>query len=167
MAVTAYICRVLTVAGLLWGSYRSFKVLKNWDAQKGNALLRLWVVMSFQSLYEQWAEMLVDWLPLYYELKCALLLWLLFPESNAPHVLFDSFVTPAVQFLSFQYDRKLSPTMHNTVIRACHKIERILFLLVVDGLGVRELKKWEHGLREQNSSCLSEMHRRVQNENQG
>lgn len=64
--------------------YMSFKTLRTADrvaqAKSGSYMLMFWTVLSFLAIHEQFTEGLVSWLPLYYPIKCAMLVGLLLPQ---------------------------------------------------------------------------------------
>lgn len=77
-------------------------------------------------------------------------------------MLFDSLVTPAVEFMKSMYNRRVSPTIYGAIIKLSVRVQHILFLLVVDGLRTRDLEKWEKNLRQQHQVYIDEMEDRVQ-----
>jgi hypothetical protein len=54
-------------------------------------------VWSALSIYNSYAELFVSWIPLYYEAKVLLLVWLLWPDSGAAMFLFDRALDPSVK----------------------------------------------------------------------
>eukprot|EP00794_Sanderia_malayensis_P004231 gene4231-4794_t len=53
-----------------------------------------WIVFAFFTALENAADILVSWLPLYYEIKIAFLIWLLSPATKGSSILYRKFVHP-------------------------------------------------------------------------
>lgn len=82
--------------GVLWGAYNTFKSLKSNSVPQKASQLQFWSVWSAWQLYNRYFEWGLSWVPLYYEAKLVLLIWLLLPESNAPPALFSRVLDPLV-----------------------------------------------------------------------
>ena len=82
--------------GVLWGAYNTFKSLKSNSVPQKASQLQFWSVWSAWQLYNRYCEWGLSWVPLYYEAKLILLIWLLLPESSAPPALFSRVLDPLV-----------------------------------------------------------------------
>lgn len=100
---SSLLCSFLDFFGLFWGAYNAFKALKLALSSPTEALpltkaaLQFWAVWSALSIYNSYAELFVSWIPLYYEAKVLLLVWLLWPDSGAATFLFDRALDPSVK----------------------------------------------------------------------
>ena len=78
--------RVVYLAGLGSVAYRSFKQLRvapaDRDADSSRALLEQWTVLALLHSYQEFAEPLFSWLPLYSVVKLFLLAWVMVPQAE-------------------------------------------------------------------------------------
>jgi receptor expression-enhancing protein 5/6 len=96
---SSLLCLGVEFFGLFWGAYATFKALKATDEeeQKRKAALQFWAVWSALSLFDRYVEWVLSWIPLYFECKLALLVWLLWPSSGASAALFTRVLDPLVR----------------------------------------------------------------------
>ncbi|KAJ6248820.1 receptor expression-enhancing protein [Anaeramoeba flamelloides] len=57
-------------------------------------LLIYWTVVGFFSFLESYANILVSWLPFYYELKILFFIWLQLPWFDGSHFLWENIILP-------------------------------------------------------------------------
>ncbi|TPX72249.1 hypothetical protein SpCBS45565_g00549 [Spizellomyces sp. 'palustris'] len=97
MVVIYYLSRVVgNLAGYLYPAYLSYKAVKARDAGALDRWLIHWIVMSFFTILEIAGDTLLFWLPLYYELKLIIILWLVLPYTQGSLVLYNQFLQPAL-----------------------------------------------------------------------
>uniref|UniRef100_S4RZ21 Receptor expression-enhancing protein n=1 Tax=Petromyzon marinus TaxID=7757 RepID=S4RZ21_PETMA len=53
-----------------------------------------WIVFALFTTFETFTDLLLSWIPFYYELKIALVVWLLSPYTKGSSVLYRKFVHP-------------------------------------------------------------------------
>ena len=51
-----------------------------------------WVLFSFYSMIESFADFLLYWIPFYYAFKLAFFLWAMLPQTKGALFLYDSFL---------------------------------------------------------------------------
>lgn len=70
---------LINAVGVCWPAYKSFKALKASDAPAVDGLLTYWVVFAVFKLLEFVADIFICYLPLYYDLKLAFVVYLVLP----------------------------------------------------------------------------------------
>jgi|SaaInlStandDraft_7_1057024.scaffolds.fasta_scaffold36367_1 receptor expression-enhancing protein 1/2/3/4 len=53
-----------------------------------------WIILALFSVVEFWLDLLVSWIPMYYELKVGFLLWLQMPAFRGAEYLYVTYVEP-------------------------------------------------------------------------
>lgn len=79
-------------------------------------ILKFWSVFAFLQLYEYYVEIFVFWVPFYYTVKFALLLWMVLPQSRGASVLFESIVEPRLDAQHERIENKFLPSVRARVI---------------------------------------------------
>jgi receptor expression-enhancing protein 5/6 len=69
-------------AGVIWPAYKSYQAIKTTDKEDDTLWLTYWVVFSLFSFIEFFLDIILVWLPLYYELKFCFILWMTLPYTN-------------------------------------------------------------------------------------
>ncbi|KAL0482763.1 receptor expression-enhancing protein [Acrasis kona] len=72
---------VANLLGVLFPAYRTFKALESPNEEDDTRELKYWTVYAFIVATEIYFEWFLCYLPFYYEIKLALLLWMIFPIS--------------------------------------------------------------------------------------
>eukprot|EP01091_Cochliopodium_minus_P013056 TRINITY_DN4102_c0_g1_i1.p1 TRINITY_DN4102_c0_g1~~TRINITY_DN4102_c0_g1_i1.p1 ORF type:complete len:153 (-),score=30.60 TRINITY_DN4102_c0_g1_i1:50-508(-) len=80
------------VVGFLYPAYKSFKALETPETDDDVQFLTYWVVYSFFNFLEFFADVVISWIPLYYELKIAALVYLQYNNSAA--FIYKSLIRP-------------------------------------------------------------------------
>lgn len=89
------ISRLVTlVFGTLYPSYASYKAMKEKDVQECVKWMMYWIVFALLTSMETFTDVLLFWIPFYYELKIVLLLWLISPATMGAGVLYRKIVHP-------------------------------------------------------------------------
>ena len=74
--------------------YSSFKALRSASTADDQFWLTYWTVYGTLTLFESLIDGVFFWLPLYYVLKIALLIWLFHPNSRGALVVYSRFLAP-------------------------------------------------------------------------
>ncbi|TKY67538.1 HVA22 protein k [Spatholobus suberectus] len=80
--------------GLALPVYSTFKAIENNDPYEQQRWLLYWAAYGSFSAAEMFAEKLLSWIPLYYHVKFAFLLWLQLPNINGARQLYSSHLRP-------------------------------------------------------------------------
>lgn len=68
--------------GFVYPAYMSFKAIESEDKNDDTMWLTYWVVYSFFTIIEGFADVLLFWIPFYYAAKLAFLFWLFLPMTQ-------------------------------------------------------------------------------------
>merc|ERR1719408_825918 len=85
------------LAGFVYPAYKSFAALREPEAEANVQWLTYWVLYSLFSQVEYLLADVFFWLPLYYELKLALILWLHLPYFSGATWLYGAHIAPFLQ----------------------------------------------------------------------
>jgi len=69
--------------GFLYPAYKSIKALESSGKDDDTQWLMYWVVFSLFSVLEFFSDTLVGWIPMYWLVKCAFLLWCMSPLKGS------------------------------------------------------------------------------------
>ncbi|XP_041066087.1 receptor expression-enhancing protein 3 isoform X3 [Carcharodon carcharias] len=67
-----------------------------------------WIVFALYTVLEAFADLLVSWFPLYYELKVAFVIWLLSPYTRGASLLYRKFLHPLLSSRERDIDEYIS-----------------------------------------------------------
>ncbi|XP_054787485.1 HVA22-like protein k [Prosopis cineraria] len=81
-------------AGLVLPVYCTFKAIENKDQNEQQRWLTYWAAYGSFSVVEMFAEKVLSWIPLYYHMKFAFLVWLQLPTVNGARQLYESNLRP-------------------------------------------------------------------------
>ncbi|XP_019132689.1 receptor expression-enhancing protein 1 isoform X2 [Larimichthys crocea] len=87
---------VLLVFGTLYPAYSSYKAVKSKDVKEYVKWMMYWIIFALFTTVEVFTDMFLCWLPFYYELKIAIVVWLLSPYTKGSSVLYRKFVHPTL-----------------------------------------------------------------------
>eukprot|EP00439_Symbiodinium_sp_Y106_P026639 s681_g3.t1 len=88
---------VCKVVGNLYPMYASFRALEDGDHQQVSSWLTYWVSFAALTLLEGvWCRFMA-WLPFYYVLRLALIVWLFLPVTCGAQVLYNWLVAPVLR----------------------------------------------------------------------
>jgi len=86
-----------TVIGFTYPAFMSYKALRTETNEDDQQWLMYWVVFSLFVCLEQVLDVVLPWIPLYYELKIAFVIWLMAPYPfQGAKFLFLKFVKPVL-----------------------------------------------------------------------
>ncbi|CAL8076915.1 unnamed protein product [Calicophoron daubneyi] len=92
--LTALIGRVVIILfGVLHPSYKTYKAIKRKDYQEV-VLGMYWVVFSIFTTVELVTDIFFNWLPFYYELKIAFVIWLISPATSGYSLIYRRLIHP-------------------------------------------------------------------------
>jgi len=81
--------------GIVYPAYASIHAIESHDVNDDTKWLTYWVVFSGFSIAEHFASLIVGWFPLYWLVKCILLVWLMIPTSlNGSIFLYRTVIKP-------------------------------------------------------------------------
>ncbi|KAG7238519.1 hypothetical protein INR49_030792 [Caranx melampygus] len=84
------------VFGTLYPAYSSYKAVKSKDVREYVKWMMYWIIFALFMTVEVFTDMFLCWLPFYYELKIAFVVWLLSPYTKGSSVLYRKFVHPTL-----------------------------------------------------------------------
>ncbi|XP_077411539.1 receptor expression-enhancing protein 1 [Vanacampus margaritifer] len=87
---------VVLVFGTLYPAYSSYKAVKSKDVKEYVKWMMYWIIFALFTSVEVFTDMFICWLPFYYELKIAFVVWLLSPYTKGSSVLYRKFVHPTL-----------------------------------------------------------------------
>jgi len=103
----------LTVAGIMYPAYRSFKALERPGAEDDAMWLTYWIVFACFTLFETIADKFIFWIPFYYELKFAFVMYLQLPQTQGAKKLYDDHIKPYLEQQEGVIDEHLSRVTTN------------------------------------------------------
>lgn len=107
LSLTWYLCIFLD---LFYPTYASFKALATATPDDDIQWLTWWIVRAFITTAEAISQPVLNWVPLYYEMKFLLILWMVAPQTQGAKVVFAKVIRP---FL-VKYASKIDPVFQST-----------------------------------------------------
>lgn len=93
--VSAILSRiVILVFGTLYPAYASYKAVRTKNVKEYVKWMMYWIVFALFTSIETFSDVLLSWLPFYYEVKIVFVLWMLSPMTKGSSFLFKKFVHP-------------------------------------------------------------------------
>ncbi|KAL7496268.1 hypothetical protein ACHAWX_000303 [Stephanocyclus meneghinianus] len=86
---TGTLCNVI---GFIFPAIKSVRAIESHASNEVTQWLVYWVVYSFFSVIEIFAETLLYWIPFYYRFKLGFLLWAMLPQTRGAKYLYDNFL---------------------------------------------------------------------------
>ncbi|XP_066537454.1 receptor expression-enhancing protein 1 isoform X1 [Hoplias malabaricus] len=87
---------VVLIFGTLYPAYSSYKAVKSKDVREYVKWMMYWIIFALFTTAEVVTDIFLCWLPFYYELKIAFVVWLLSPYTKGSSVLYRKFVHPTL-----------------------------------------------------------------------
>ncbi|KAM9326827.1 receptor expression-enhancing protein 3 [Gastrophryne carolinensis] len=85
---------VVLVFGMLYPAYNSYKAVRTKNVKEYVRWMMYWIVFALYTVSETLADLTISWIPLYYELKIAFVIWLLSPYTRGASLLYRKFLHP-------------------------------------------------------------------------
>nr|QDL88596.1 HVA22-like isoform X3 [Cymbidium goeringii] len=77
---------------LLYPLYASVRAIESTSKLDDEQWLAYWILYSFMTLMEMVAEPVLYWMPIYYEMKLAVVAWLVLPQFRGASFIYERFV---------------------------------------------------------------------------
>lgn len=101
LGLTYYACNLV---GFVYPAYASFKALETKDPHDDIQWLTYWVVYAFFSIADMTIGEALKWVPLFYEMKLLLIVWMIVPHFRGAKVLYDKFIKPFLMKHASRFD---------------------------------------------------------------
>jgi receptor expression-enhancing protein 5/6 len=88
---TTYLTQLIAV---LYPAFMSFISLESDDAGLEKQWLTYWVVYGAFSILDQFAGVILSFIPFYYFLKVAFLVWCMHPSTHGATIVYDTYILP-------------------------------------------------------------------------
>lgn len=110
----------MLVFGTLLPAYRSYKAIKTKNVREYVKWMMYWVIFALFLTCETFADMVLSWLPLYYEVKIIFIIWLLSPATRGSSILYRKFVHPRLVKHEKAIDKYLTEAQKNGYAALLH-----------------------------------------------
>ena len=87
---------ITDLIGMFYPMYMSFKALETNEGEDDKLWLTYWVIYAFYKVADEWSSLLFFWVPFYYPIKLAFLIFLFAPQTKGAIKLYDGFVKPFI-----------------------------------------------------------------------
>ncbi|KAJ8902195.1 hypothetical protein NDN08_006603 [Rhodosorus marinus] len=132
VAVHAFVTQFIALSiSCLWVSYLIYKALKTNDKEKQVDLLTASIVFNLIYFVEFLAWWILRFIPLYYELKIVMFIWLLHPKTRGASLIYNNFIAPAfdgvskrVDYSSAKMNKLISPYLESAATAIQDKYEQ-------------------------------------------
>ncbi|MGH0143017.1 UNVERIFIED_CONTAM: hypothetical protein FKN15_024566 [Acipenser sinensis] len=95
------------IFGTLYPAYSSYKAVKSKDVKDYVKWMMYWIIFALFTTAETITDIFLCWIPFYYELKIAFVVWLLSPYTKGSSVLYRKFVHPTLTSKEKEIDEYL------------------------------------------------------------
>ncbi|XP_068162342.1 receptor expression-enhancing protein 3 [Antennarius striatus] len=85
---------VVLVFGTLYPAYYSYKAVKTKNVKEYVRWMMYWIVFALYTVVETITDLTLAWFPLYYELKVAVVIWLLSPYTRGASLIYRKCLHP-------------------------------------------------------------------------
>lgn len=85
---------VVLVFGTLYPAYYSYKAVKTKNVKEYVRWMMYWIVFALYTVVETITDLTLAWFPLYYELKIAIVIWLLSPYTRGASLIYRKCLHP-------------------------------------------------------------------------
>uniref|UniRef100_A0A3Q3GUR8 Receptor expression-enhancing protein n=1 Tax=Labrus bergylta TaxID=56723 RepID=A0A3Q3GUR8_9LABR len=82
------------VFGTLYPAYNSYKAVKTKNVKEYVRWMMYWIVFALYTVLETITDLTLAWFPLYYELKIAVVIWLLSPYTRGASLIYRKCLHP-------------------------------------------------------------------------
>ncbi|KAG0227456.1 hypothetical protein BGW41_003815 [Actinomortierella wolfii] len=115
---------VCYVAGYLYPAYASYKAIKSRNSARLQAWLMYWTVLGMYTMVEYVADMVVFWLPFYYDIKILFILWMMLPQTQGSLYIYQVFVEPYLASHEQDIDKTLQDAQRQARAMGLEYIKR-------------------------------------------
>ncbi|ORX95863.1 hypothetical protein K493DRAFT_407457 [Basidiobolus meristosporus CBS 931.73] len=136
-----------TVSGLLYPAYASYRALDERRSDELLTWLMFWIVMGLFTAVEFVADIIIFWVPFYYQLKLAFILWLILPQTQGSTYLYKTFIHPTLIRHESEIDsmlEKVQTEIKTTGVRMGKQSVEALQKAAVESLTKGQLLIMEH-----------------------
>lgn len=98
---------VCNLIGTVYPAYLSFKAIESKEGDDDKQWLTYWVVFAIYSVVDDFSGVLLFWLPFYYPIKLAVLIWLVWPKTRGALVVYERLIKPLLKRFEGKIDEKL------------------------------------------------------------
>lgn len=112
---------VCNVLGNLFPAYASYKAVLSKNPKAHKQWLMYWIVNTFFIVFEMFGDVLVSWLPLYYEAKIVFIAWLTLPQFQGATVIYKKLIEPALT----TYEQDIDSGITAARERASHHVRQL------------------------------------------
>jgi len=85
------------LVGFIYPLYASFKAINSERKDDDSQWLTYWVVYAFFTVIESFTDLFLFWIPFYYFIKMAFLLWCYLPQFEGSLVIYKKFIDPYLE----------------------------------------------------------------------
>jgi len=96
------------LVGFIYPAYCSFKAIKSEDKEDDTQWLTYWVVYAFFVVVESLTDLLLHWIPFYYGVKLAFLVWCFSPQTRGAVYIFHYAIEPLLSKYEHSIDKVAS-----------------------------------------------------------
>jgi len=100
------------LVGYAYPIYMSFKAINSERKDDDSQWLTYWVVFAFFNLIESFTDLLLYWVPFYYFVKMAFLLWCYLPQYEGANVIYKRFIFPNLAKFEGRVDKAIKSAKH-------------------------------------------------------
>merc|ERR1712050_416207 len=101
---------ICNIVGFLYPAYESIRAIESTATKDDTKWLTYWVVYSSFIIVEFFSDYLLFWIPFYYVLKCALLLYCMLPQYNGSQLVYQYCIRPLFLEHQAKIDQALAKT---------------------------------------------------------
>lgn len=99
---------VVLLFGTLYPAYSSYKAVKTKNVKEYVKWMMYWIVFAIFTAAETATDLVISWFPFYFELKIALVIWLLSPYTKGSSVLYRKFIHPTLSSKEKEIDEYIA-----------------------------------------------------------
>ncbi|XVE61416.1 hypothetical protein DITRI_Ditri06bG0038000 [Diplodiscus trichospermus] len=105
-----FITRVLVlILGFAYPAFECFKTVEKnkVEIEELRFWCQYWIVVAFLTVFERIGDILISWLPMYDELKLALLIYLWYPKTKGTAHIYETLLRPYMTRHETEFERKM------------------------------------------------------------
>ena len=115
---------ITNLIGVAYPCFMSFYALESEGADDDKQWLTYWVVFGLFSIADQFAGFILHFIPFYYVLKVAVLIWLFHPSMKGAIFVYENYIQPFWQ-QNKQYVEGLEKQIENVVHENVGKVKEL------------------------------------------